>query len=252
MKVIKCDVVIPYCENNTRWLKESIDSILNQTGADCTIHLIADGCDNFDFEHKNIKHYKNEESVGPYISTNRIANNFKTPYIAIQDSDDISLPHRIRYSVWKLQQNKAEMFGASMISFTSWENAVPWSKKFVYDKPRLVSTMNSTWPTSPHCIIINGSRLMKTDMFHRMNGFAPVPMTGDNEFTTRCYLAGVKITIHDEIVAMRRMHPDSLSRNNKTGMGTPIRDYWHKRIIDSFDEMKPGFDPKKFGGINAY
>jgi hypothetical protein len=38
-----CDVAIPDTEENIRWLTQSVESILDQDYADCTVHLIRDG-----------------------------------------------------------------------------------------------------------------------------------------------------------------------------------------------------------------
>lgn len=253
---ITCDVGIPYCRVNMRWLAASVESILNQVGASCIVHLIADGFDDPDDPARkfadlpNVKWYTNTESIGPYRSVNRIADRLETPYLAIQDSDDLAFPHRIALSVEQLRQHGAEMFGAAMRQFTSYESRDRASEEYVRHQP-LHRSGRYRWDVSPDGVVINGTRVLTVDLFRRMNGFAPLAMSADCEFTTRCLRAGVPVVLSEEIVALRRVHGQSLSRGRANGIGSRTRDLCHQQMKASYDLMKPGFDPCRFGGMDA-
>jgi len=105
------------------------------------------------------------------------------------------------------------------------------------------------WRISPDGVVINGTRVLTADLFRRMNGFAPLFMSADCEFTTRCLRSGVRVVISEEIVALRRMHGNSLSYGKSHGMGSQARDRCHQQLLSSYEQMRPGFDPRPFGGL---
>ena len=116
-KTVCCDVVTPFCQADERYLFTSAYSILCQVGANVTLHVVADGFEPSDEtkrlaeEFENLKLYRNEKVLGPYLSVMRIFHNFKTDFFAIQDADDYSLPHRIWHAVTTLQRTGYDLFG---------------------------------------------------------------------------------------------------------------------------------------------
>lgn len=106
-------VVMP-TYNRAEFLSESIESILKQTFKDFEFIIIDDGStDNSDIILKSyaqkdsrIKIIKNKTNLGRSPSRN-IGNAIaKGKYIAVMDSDDISLPNRLAVSVRYLEKNK--------------------------------------------------------------------------------------------------------------------------------------------------
>jgi hypothetical protein len=253
---VSCDVVIPYCNTNLRWLAASVESILNQVDATCVVHLIADGVDDprdpalLFSGLPEVRWYHNAEPIGPYRSANRIANRLETPYLAIHDSDDLALPHRIAFSIQQLEQDGAEMFGAAMRQFTSYESRDPTSVERVRVQ-RVHRSGWHRWDVSPEGVLVNGTRVLTVDLFRRMNGFASYIMSADCEFTTRCLRAGVAVILSDEIVSLRRVHSQSLSHGKARGLGSQTREVCHRQIIASYDLMFRGFDPRQFGRLDA-
>ena len=80
--------------NHTKFIKESIESILNQTYQDFELLIIDDNSTDNTFEiiksfnnHK-IKAVKNQQNVGMVLNTDRLISMAKGEYIAIINSDD--------------------------------------------------------------------------------------------------------------------------------------------------------------------
>lgn len=90
--------------NDSCYLKESVESILNQSFTDFEFILIDDGStdDSWDIlthysrSDRRIKVVKNEQNIGLTKSLNKGLELAQGEYIARQDSDDISLPERLR------------------------------------------------------------------------------------------------------------------------------------------------------------
>ncbi|MHA1470936.1 MAG: glycosyltransferase [Candidatus Asgardarchaeia archaeon] len=100
--------------NSEQYIKEALESVLNQTfkdfeiiivndgSTDCTLKIIEETMKNFDGEYQIIS---NEKNMNCPVSRN-IGNNLaRGKYIGVVDGDDISLPHRFEKQVEKLEDN---------------------------------------------------------------------------------------------------------------------------------------------------
>lgn len=94
------------------YLKESIESILNQTYTNFEFIIICDGeCDDINiinsYDDKRIKVIKHDKNRGLPYSLNEGINVAKGKYIARMDSDDISFENRIYNQVKYMEKNKS-------------------------------------------------------------------------------------------------------------------------------------------------
>lgn len=105
--------VIMSCHNSNKdYLKQAIESILNQTYSDFEF-LIADNGEKFDLEYfikkfkdSRIKYINNGGNIGPVASFNNLNKIACGKYIALQDHDDISLPNRLKIEKEELDNNE--------------------------------------------------------------------------------------------------------------------------------------------------
>lgn len=251
----RCDVVIPYHRQNLCWLRSSIESILNQVNVDCVVHLVADGFSDvsdpaLEFaDHPLVRWYRNDTCIGPYRTLHRIFSRLETSYIALQDSDDIALPHRLETSFKSMRRQNAEIFCAAMRQFVSFEDRNDTSLKRQRREPVLYPGQISK--LTPNGRIINGTLLIAAAAFHRLNGFLAIHGGADLEFSTRSKRAGLKIVMSKEVLGLRRLHSGSLSRSVMHGTASAEREKHNASIILSYCEMTPGFDPRRFGGLRA-
>ncbi|MCI0471302.1 MAG: glycosyltransferase, partial [Candidatus Aminicenantes bacterium] len=97
--------------NNAAYLREAIDSILNQTYTDFEFLIIDDA--STDSSKEIISHYhdtrirliENKRNIGLTKSLNKGLHKAKGEYIARMDADDISLPDRLAVQYAFLQEN---------------------------------------------------------------------------------------------------------------------------------------------------
>lgn len=95
--------------NSEKYIKETLKSIINQTYDNLEILIIDDGSTDRsleiinEFKDKRIKILKNETNKGIPYTRNRGLKNSNGKYIAIMDSDDISMKDRIEKQVNYLQ-----------------------------------------------------------------------------------------------------------------------------------------------------
>lgn len=97
--------------NGESYLKEAIESILNQTLADFEFIIVNDGSVDGSLEmlqsyqDERIKLINNGENIGLTKSLNKALKQARGEYIARQDADDISLPNRLKEQLQYLQEH---------------------------------------------------------------------------------------------------------------------------------------------------
>jgi len=95
-----------------KYLKEAIDSILNQTYSNIDLVVVNDGsADNSvalveAYDDPRIRLFHNDQNRGVSYTRNRIIEFAKGDYLAWMDCDDISLPQKIERQVELMESNK--------------------------------------------------------------------------------------------------------------------------------------------------
>lgn len=101
-------VVMPVY-NGSKYLKEAIDSILNQTFTDFELIVVNDGSTDdsekiiLSYNDQRIRYLKNKQNSGICTTLNKGLNNANGKYIARMDCDDISMPERLAKQVGYLE-----------------------------------------------------------------------------------------------------------------------------------------------------
>lgn len=94
-------VLMPVYNTKEEFLREAVESILNQTFADFELIIVDDGSENDietivkSYNDDRIRFYKNEKNLGVARTRNRLMDLAEGKYAAFQDSDDIAFPERL-------------------------------------------------------------------------------------------------------------------------------------------------------------
>ena len=94
-------VLMPVYNTKEEYLRESVESILNQTFSDFELVIVDDGSVNDiesivkSYNDNRIKFYKNEKNLGVSGTRNRLIDLAQGKYAAFQDSDDIAYLERL-------------------------------------------------------------------------------------------------------------------------------------------------------------
>lgn len=108
-------VVMATYNEPEKYLKESIESILNQTFKDFEFIIVLDNPNNkkaeeiikeYQQKDKRIIFIKNERNLGRGASRNKAVNIARGKYIAILDADDIALPKRLEKQFKYMENNR--------------------------------------------------------------------------------------------------------------------------------------------------
>lgn len=256
---VQFDVVIPVY-GQLGYVAEAIEGIVEQEGAETIIHLIDDaGPENVDElfrywgSHRNVRLYRNTENVGQYVSFNNVSQFFETEMVAVQDGDDISLPHRLWTAGNLLRLCDADYFAASMEQFGEDEQ---FSRLAIKDQIR-----RSFQPYGVHGVYfaMNPTACFRVAMFRRLGGYTDFGgrehnRAGlDSEFMNRAYYSQARFALSSSVVSRHRIHQNAATRNAETGFGSATRQLAMnecKRRIERFRSTT--FDPRTFGAIGRY
>lgn len=122
MKTPSISVIMPVY-NAQAYLRESIQSILNQTFVDFEFIIVNDGSTDISceiissFYDSRIKVINNDSNKGNYKARNIGMENAKGKYFCVMDSDDISKPNRLETQFNFLERNLEVGICGSLISF---------------------------------------------------------------------------------------------------------------------------------------
>lgn len=104
----KVSVVIP-CYNNGQYLRECLDSVLNQTFSDFEVLVVDDGstdnCAEIAKSYGQRLKYLRRENKGPAAARNAGIEASQTEYIAFQDADDLWYPEKLELQIKYLEEN---------------------------------------------------------------------------------------------------------------------------------------------------
>lgn len=254
----ECDVLIPYYRK-LKWLPATVEAIASQMDVITHIHLINDQSPEDDtVARRELSHlprlywYRNRENIGPYRSYHNVWDRLQTTTVAIQDADDFPLPHRLWRACQALDEHQADIYGAAMeqsLDVTAaGDDPV---RNYVQKQPILASGPKSKM--YPYGILINGTMAARREAVERINGFADSHCGADTEFVTRAHAAGLRVVHDSAVVAVRRVHPTSLSRGGPHGVGSDSRkqrvEEWLQRY-QRFATAGPNFDFRQFGSLD--
>jgi glycosyltransferase involved in cell wall biosynthesis len=103
--------VVMSVHNGDKYLRESVESILNQTFADFEFIIVDDGSTDGTatildgYTDSRIVRLHNPQCLGPYPSANRALAVASGEFVARQDADDVSLPERLAQQVNFLEEH---------------------------------------------------------------------------------------------------------------------------------------------------
>ena len=255
-----CDVLLPYHTAAIPYVTTAIDSVLNQQNVRCNIHVIADGVSETQadgirqqyVDAPSVYFYRNNISIGQYQSIHRVFHKLRTDYIAIQDSDDISLPHRIWHSVTAMQEHDCDIFGASIENFVDWRSQGYAKSDWYMENQGVIAESGIKEDYCPSGRIINPTMVVTKQAFAALNGFTDWRYSADNEFIERAHRAGMSFHVSPSVVVLRRIHKGSIGQDAKTGFHTETQKEAAKALFKRYAEMIPGEDMAQFGSLKEF
>jgi len=200
-----------------KYLREAIESILNQTYSRFEYIIILDNPDNkqhiriikdYASIDNRIKFMINEENKGLTSSLNRGLKLAKGKYICRMDADDIAIKDRIEKQLEYLVTNNYDLIGG-LTDVISESGEQMYSIKKIPFNPTQVQTGLKYNNCIPH-----PTWFAKRDIFDKLNGYRDIRACEDYDLLIRASLAGFKLCNINYTVLKYRMTSNSISRSN--------------------------------------
>lgn len=202
-----------------QWVKQCIDSILNQTYKNIEFIIVIDNPENIDLinyiegrakEDLRIVVIKNQENLGLVKSLNLAIKNSTGKYIARMDADDISCLNRIEKQISFMESHRdVDLLGTRINFIDSNGNIIAEDKyrpcSFKTIKKHLKSGNAFAHPTL----------MFKRDMIEKLEGYIDVTYAEDYYLVTRALICGYKLANINECLLNYRVREDGISQSNK-------------------------------------
>lgn len=209
----KVSILMSIYNESEKEIKESINSVLDQTYSNIELIIVIDNpreCDkylnilaDFRMKNENIVIYCNNENIGLAMSMNKGFELSTGEYIARMDADDISLKKRIEVEVDKIESGKYDFVFSGFSYIDENSNELPGTYKYI--EPNKI---NNTLLTT-NCIH-HPTVLMKKEIFEKMKGYRDFPCSQDYDLWLRLLQSNCKFFMIDDILLKYRI------RNNST------------------------------------
>jgi len=204
--------------NNEKYLREAVDSVLNQTFKDFKFLIIDDGSADRSLEilksyiDTRIKIVENKENIGIPKSMNKGLRLCQSKYFVNMNADDISLPERLKKQVAFMEDNpEVGVCGTWWQIFGEIKKAIhtpPTQHDYIFARMLFENTIyNST-------VIIRKDLISSIGQFRDENFL----FAEDYEYYVRLGLMGVKLANIGEVLLKYRIHKTQTGNLHNTTM----------------------------------
>lgn len=196
--------------NTASYLESSIHSILSQTFQNFEFIIIDDASTDDSlkiieqFEDERIYLIKNKINIGNYACRNQGVNIAKGKYIAVMDSDDIAMPHRLEAQVHCVEMNEDILaVGAQFFSDRGLSN-----KPNDYEEIKVWLMSNNS--------LLHPSLLIRKEIMLKVGGYDErYTFSSDYDLVCKIALIGKIINLPD-VLMQYTIRKDQISRQNSS------------------------------------
>ncbi len=208
MKVL---VVISYY-NSELFLKEAINSILNQTYGNFDFWLINDGSTDKSesiaksIRDPRIRYFTNEKNIGLSKTLNKVITESNHDYLVRMDSDDISFPNRIKTQIEAFKNDSN--IGLCCSARNILDSNQIYNKYF--PKNLKSSFLKKNWIAHP-TVVLN----LKILKINKLNYDVSIKYAQDYDLWLRVIQSGIKIHHIEEPLINYRHHNNQIASRKK-------------------------------------
>ncbi len=234
------------------WLRESIESILNQTFSDFEFIIILDNPENaiakrliqeYKQKDKRIIFLENKINIGTASSKNKGLKIARGKYIAIMDADDISLKNRFIEQI-NFLKNNPNIFLVGSWAYIINEDGSQAGLMKITDNPLLLKKMIKYISISYH-----SSWMVKKEVYDKLKGYnESIPYVEDFDFLLRVIENNYLISNIKVPLIKYRIRFNQVSQRNSLKMQKIIL-YLKKIQYKNIKKESAKFSKEKLGKI---
>ena len=219
MTHVSISVLMSIYSETERQIRESIDSILNQTQNNFEFIIVCDNPTRKDevkhiletYSDKRIKLLQNDKNIGLALSMNKAASVSTAPVIARMDADDIALDTRFEKEYHILEENKVDIVFTDF-SYIDERSCRIKGKKHLFAVEIEGDVPSHVIALKPN-LVHHPTVMMKKDIFDRVGGYRDFPCSQDVDLWYRMQEAGAKFYLLREILLLYRITPKSITNS---------------------------------------
>lgn len=206
--MLEVSVIMPVYNTDEKYLKEAIESILNQTFKDFELIIINDCSTNnaeeviFSYKDERIAYLKNEQNLGVSASVNIGLDKARGKYIARMDSDDVSLENRFKIQYEFLKNNPEYQLCSTRITKAK-KRASSRMMNFEYLKTKLLFRGN---PIIQPTVMFNREFFIENALYYKN-----IPYGEDWDLWARLSFLGKFVVLPERLVYYRQ-HPQQANK----------------------------------------
>lgn len=172
-KIPKVGVLMP-CYNASKFLTESMNSILGQTYQDIEVIAVNDGSTDATLEtllrysviDNRVRVFDSKTNAGVTKALNRCLMLSRSEYLARMDADDVAMPDRIEKQVLYLDEYKdIGIIGSRFWSMDESMKTIKWSNNVPTDPEEVKTTLAN------HCCIGHPTVMMRRRVIEEIGGY---------------------------------------------------------------------------------
>ncbi|MBR6327689.1 MAG: glycosyltransferase, partial [Alphaproteobacteria bacterium] len=211
----KVSVLMPVFKTPEMYLREAIESILDQTYTNFEF-LILDDCPEESVESivksykdSRIRYLKNESNIGISDSRNKLIDLSQGEYLAVMDHDDVAMPKRFEKEVTFLDEHREVGVVGT------------WYKTFpdVKIKKKFVTNSQIEHQLMYGCAVLHPSSMIRKDVLIKNNIRYEAEYTPAEDYVLWCRLIGkTKFANIPEVLQLYRDYPNNTSKTKARQM----------------------------------
>ena len=217
MKEIDVSVILSAYNEEERWFREAVESIINQSYENFELILILDNPNNTLLEgiineyvnkDNRIIYIKNEKNLGLVKSLNKGLEYARGKYIARMDADDIANVDRLKKQYEFMEVNKdIDLIGTS-VDFIDENNSIIQKNTFlVKNSDKIRDYLKYT------NVVVHPTFFFRKSILQKVNGYREISFAEDYDFICRVVAAGYKVSNLSESLLQYRIRQNSISRD---------------------------------------
>ena len=211
--------VLMSCFNETESeLKDSIESILNQSFTDFEFIIVNDNPENtklkmilnrYKLDDIRIRIINNKNNIGLAKSLNKAINIARGKYVARMDADDISLPNRLKEETDYLETHKdCDLVATNRDDIDENSNTTKTSAAIIVNDESIPKILKYG------SIITHPSVMIKTSILKNLNGYRSFKSSQDYDLWLRMVSKGYKFHILPQVLIQYRVRQNSITKSN--------------------------------------
>ena len=209
--------------NGERYVREALDSILQQSFSGFEFIIINDGSTDHSakivqsYDDPRIRYFENEQNIGLTRSLNRGLSLARAPYVARMDADDVSLPQRLARQIDFLDTHPKVGVVGSAVQFID-------ERGKAYRMWRSLSAHEALrWCLCLYDPIMHPTVMMRRDVVGQVGGYNPDMVTAEDYDLWRRSSEVTHLSNLQDVLLYLRKHEASVTSNL-------LPEHWQNRV----------------------